>query len=306
MSTPTTTDHPGRPGHRSLRERTPNARRRARRDLTMRVLLLLTLGVALVPLAAILGVVVTKGAPALSLEFFTQAPPFSYRREGGGYLPQIFGTVYMVGIAVLLSVPLGIAAAVFTAEYPDSRLAAPIRFFTDVMTGVPSIFVGLFVYSALVVEAGMGFGTLPGAIALAVLMLPIVVRSSEEVLRLVPDDLRNAAYGLGARRWQTVTRVVLPAAGPGLATGSMLAVARGAGETAPLLLTAFGANVLITELAGRPQTSLTLQILDEARLALPAAVERAWAGSLTLIGLVLLFTLGARLIARRSQVGGQD
>lgn len=272
----------------------------------MRALLLLTLGVALVPLVSILAVVVAKGAPALNLEFFTEAPPFSYRREGGGYLPQIFGTVYMVGVAVLLSVPLGIAAAVFTAEYPDSRLAAPIRFFTDVMTGVPSIFVGLFVYSALVVEAGMGFGTLPGAIALAVLMLPIVVRSSEEVLRLVPDDLRNAAYGLGARRWQTVTRVVLPAAGPGLATGSMLAVARGAGETAPLLLTAFGANVLITELSGRPQTSLTLQILDEARLALPAAVERAWAGSLTLIALVLLFTLGARLIARRSQVGGQD
>lgn len=271
----------------------------------MRGLLMVALAIAIVPLVAILYVVISRGVPALSLEFFTQAPPFSYRREGGGYLPQIFGTVYMVGIGVLLAVPLGIAAAVFIVEYRDSRLAPPIRFFTDVMTGVPSIFVGLFVYSALVVDAGLGFGTLSGAVALAVLMLPIVVRSSEEVLGLVPQDLRNAAYGLGARRWQVVSRVVLPAAGPGLATGSMLAVARGAGETAPLLLTALGANMLITDLTGRPQTSLTLQILDEARTALPPSVERAWAGSLTLIALVLLFTVGARIIARRSQIQGE-
>ncbi len=287
---------------RPLTERSANASRRARTDLFMRAVLLVALLIALVPLAHILWTVLEKGVPALSWEFFTEAPPFSYRRAGGGYLPQIWGTVYMVGIAVLLSVPLGIAAATFIVEYHDSRLAAPIRFFTDVMTGVPSIFVGLFVYSALVVNAGLGFGTLVGAVALAVLMLPIVVRSSEEVLTLVPQDLRNAAYGLGARRWQVVTRTVLPAAGPGLATGSMLAVARGAGETAPLLLTALGANVLITELVGRPQTSLTLQILDEARTSLPASVERAWAGSLTLIALVLLFTIGARFVAGRSQL----
>lgn len=288
----------------SLRDRTPNAIRRARRDRVMGAVLLAMVIVALIPLAAILVIVIRQGAPALNLEFLTQAPPFSYREEGGGYLPQIWGTVYMVGIAILLAVPLGIVAAVFTVEYSDSSLAGPIRFFTDVMTGVPSIFVGLFVYAALVADAGLGFGTLPGAVALAVLMLPIVVRSSEEVLRLVPNDLRGAAYGLGARRWQTVTRVVLPAAGPGLATGSMLAVARGAGETAPLLLTALGANVLVTELAGRPQTSLTLQILNEARKGpgLQAAVQRAWAGSLVLIVLVLVFTVGARLIARRSQV----
>jgi len=302
MSTPPNTER----AYRSLHERTPHARRRARRDALMRTLLLLPLAVAVIPLAAILATVLIKGVPALSLDFFTQAPPFSYRREGGGYLPQIFGTAYMVGIAVLLAVPLGIGAAVFIVEYRESWLTKPIRFFTDVMTGVPSIFVGLFVYSALVVDAGFGWGTLPGAVSLAVLMLPIVVRSSEEVLGLVPHDLRNAAYGLGARRWQTVVRVVLPAAAPGLATSSMLAVARAAGETAPLLLTALGANVLITELNGRPQTALTLQILDEARLALPAAVERAWAGSLTLIVMVLLFTIGARLLARRSQVGAQE
>lgn len=292
--------------HRPLSERTPNAARRARTDRVLRGLLLLAVALALAPLAHILVTILQRGLPALSWEFFTQAPPFSYREFGGGYLPQIWGTVYMVGIAILLSVPLGIAAAIFIVEYRDSRLAAPIRFFTDVMTGVPSIFVGLFVYSAIVINAGTGFGTLPGAIALAVLMLPIVVRSSEEVLGLVPQDLRNAAYGLGARRWQVVTRVVLPAAGPGLATGSMLAVARGAGETAPLLLTALGANMLITELVGRPQTSLTLQILSEARTALPASTERAWAGTLVLMAMVLLFTVGARLIARRSQIASDD
>ena len=292
--------------HRPLAERTPNAARRARTDGILRGLLLLAVAVALVPLAFILVTIVQRGAPALSWDFFTEAPPFSYREFGGGYLPQIWGTVYMVGIAIVLSVPLGIAAAIFIVEYRDSRLAAPIRFFTDVMTGVPSIFVGLFVYSAIVIGAGTGFGTLPGAVALAVLMLPIVVRSSEEVLGLVPQDLRNAAYGLGARRWQVVTRVVLPAAGPGLATSSMLSVARGAGETAPLLLTALGANVMITALVGRPQTSLTLQILDDARTALPASTERAWAGTLVLMAMVLLFTVGARLVARRSQIASND
>lgn len=303
MSTPQTMAGPTAP---SLHESTPNGVRRARRDRLMRAVLFLAVVAALVPLAAILVVVVAQGAPAVNLDFFTESPPFSYRESGGGYLPQIFGTLYMMAMAILLAVPLGIAAAIFIVEYRDSRLATPIRFFTDVMTGVPSIFVGLFVYSALVIDQGLGFGTVAGAVALAVLMLPIVVRSSEEVLGLVPHDLRNAAYGLGARRWQVVTRVVLPTAGPGLATGSMLAVARGAGETAPLLLTALGANVLVTELSGRPQTALTLKILDEARTALPASTERAWAGSLVLMALVLVFTVGARLVARRSQFGTQD
>ena len=134
-------------------------------------------------------------------------------------------------------------------------------------------------------------------------MLPIVVRSSEEVLRLVPQDLRNAAYGLGARRWQVVTRVVLPAAGPGLATSSMLAVARGAGETAPLLLTALGTHRLVTELVGRPQGAVPIQVLNDARTPFEFAIERAWAGALTLMVLVLLFTIAARLLARRSQLG---
>ena len=303
MSTLTTSPPPSDPA--SLRDRSPNSRQRERTDKLAKLALLATVAFALLPLAFILSVTIDQGSSAFGWEFLTQPPPANPHEEGGGYMPMIFGTIYMVGIGVVLSVPLGIAAAVFLVEYRESRLVAPIRFFTDVMTGVPSIFVGLFVFSALVIDAGFFFGTLPGAVALAVLMLPIVVRSSEEVLRLVPDDLRNAAYGLGARRRQVVTRVVLPAAGPGLVTGSMLAVARGAGETAPLIVTALGGRELVLALTGRPQSALPLQILDDARGAFDPAIGRAWAGALTLMLLVLLFTVAARLIGRRSQLDGR-
>ena len=302
--TTTTTSTPPNPADRSLREATPNARARARRDRIAHGLLLIALAAAIIPLVFIVSVTVYEGLGAFGWDFLTQNPPFNPSAEGGGYLPMIFGTGYMVAIAVLLSIPLGVSAAVFLVEYRESRLVGPVRFFTDVMTGVPSIFVGLFVYSALVIDAGMFFGTFPGAVALAVLMLPIVVRSSEEVLRLVPDDLRNAAYGLGARRRQVVTRVVLPAAGPGLSTASMLAVARGAGETAPLLITALGAREIVLAITGSPQTAIPLQVLDDARGAFEPAVARAWAGALTLMLLVLIFTVAARLISRRSQLDG--
>lgn len=297
----TTLERP--PAPRPLREKVGNARRRGLVDRLMRGLLIVTVLFAVIPLLLVLVVTVQRGLGAFSWEFLTSEPPYNPTAEGGGYGPMIFGTLYMTAIAVLLSVPLGVAASVFLVEYHQSRLVPVVRFFSDVMTGVPSIFVGLFVFSSLVVGAGLGFGTLVGAIALAVLMLPIVVRSSEEVLRLVPQDLRNAAYGLGARRWQVVTRVVLPAAGPGLATSSMLAVARGAGETAPLLLTALGTHRLVTELVGRPQGAVPIQVLNDARTPFEFAIERAWAGALTLMVLVLLFTIAARLLARRSQLG---
>lgn len=291
------------PPTRPLREKVGNAPKRQRTDRIMRALLLAAVACAVIPLVLVIGVTVQRGLGTFGWGFLTSPPPFNPTQEGGGYGPMVFGTIYMTGLAVLLSVPLGVAAAVFLVEYKESKLVPPIRFFADVMTGVPSIFVGLFVFSSLVVSGGFGFGTLPGAVALAVLMLPIVVRSSEEVLRLVPQDLRNAAYGLGARRRQVVTRVVLPAAGPGLATSSMLAVARGAGETAPLLLTALGARALVTDLTGRPQGAVPIQVLQDARTPFEFAIERAWAGALTLMVLVLLFTIGARLIARRSQLG---
>lgn len=294
---PSPADHP------SLRVRAPNARSRARVDAVMRALLLVTVACALVPLAMILYSVVTRGFGALSWEFFTANPPFAVTAEGGGYAPGIVGTLMMTGIAILLAVPLGVAAAVFLVEFP-SRLGPVVRFFTDVMTGVPSIFVGLFVFSAIVIGGGIGWGTLAGGIALAILMLPIVVRSSEEVLTLVPADLRNGAYALGARRWQSVMKVVLPAASPGLITGSMLAVARAAGETAPLLLTALGARQVVTALVGQPQGALPMQILADARSFAPAANARGWAGALTLMAMVLLLTLIARAVGSRSRTAG--
>jgi phosphate transport system permease protein len=287
----------------SLARKSAHSRRRERFDLAMRGVLLLAVLLAVVPLASILVVVVTSGIGAMNWEFLTATQPLSFREVGGGFLHGLVGTAMMLGIAILVAVPLGIAAAVFLTEYPENGLTRPVRFFTDVMTGVPSIFVGLFVYAALVREAGLGFGTLPGGVALSILMLPIVVRSAEEILRLVPADLRSASTAMGARRWQTTLFVVIPAAASGLVTGVMLAVARGAGETAPLILTAFGTPYLVTALTGQPQTALPLLIFEGARLPFPAAQARAWAGALELMALVLVLTLLARWVGGRNRYG---
>lgn len=288
-------------GKPALTQRSANARARRRTDRIMWGVLFGALLLALIPLALILIVTVQNGLSAISWEFLTTTQPLSFRDPGGGFLHGMIGTTMMLGIAIAISVPLGIAAALFLTEHGASRLAGPVRFFTDVMTGVPSIFVGLFVYAALVREAGLGFGTLVGGVALSILMLPIVVRSAEEILKLVPADLRSASTALGARRWQTSLFVVLPAAAPGLITGVMLAVARGAGETAPLILTAFGTPYLVTSLVGEPQTALPLLIFEGARLPFEASQARAWAGALQLVGVVLILTFLARLIGGRNK-----
>lgn len=283
----------------STRPTLANAGRRRRADLIARSALLLAVVCALIPLAMIIFVTVERGLSAINLDFFIQTPP-PQSQPGGGYASAIFGSLYMTSLAILLSVPLGIAAAVYLVEYRDHRLVPVVRFFTDVMTGVPSVFVGVFVFSALVVDAGLFFGTLPGAVALAILMLPIIVRSGEEVLRLVPQDLRNGAYALGARRWQIVVKTVLPAAASGLTTGIMLAIARGVGETAPLLFTALGSREIVNQLTGKPQDALPLQILDEIRTPFEVAQARGWAGALTLMVIVLILTVVARTVSRRA------
>jgi phosphate transport system permease protein len=267
------------------------------------MVLRLTVLLALIPLALILYEVIKLGAAAMNWEFLTHSTPFSVIEKGGGFYQGLIGTALMVGIATLLSVPLGILTALFLVEFPDSRLVKPVRFFTDVMTGVPSVFVGLFIYALLV--GTYHFGTLMGAFALAIIMLPIVVRSGEEVLKLVPHDLRVAAYGLGARRWQAAFKVVLPAGSSGLITGSMLAVARAAGETAPLLLTALGSLHVVYKIAGEPQSALPLLIWDGAKSAFVAGQQRAWAGSLELMLIVLVFTVAARIIGGRSNAGAR-
>lgn len=278
-----------------------NLAARKRKNRIMEGVMLTAVILALIPLVLILFEVIRRGASAMNFEFLTSVQTISLIREGGGYLNGLFGTVYMLLIASVIAVPLGIATATFVVEYSDSKLVPFIQFFTDVMTGVPSIFVGLFIYTILV-QGGGGFSTLAGAMALSLLMIPIIARASEEVIRLVPDDLRNAAYGLGARRWQVVMKIVLPTASSGLITAAMLAVARAAGETAPLLLTALGAYKIVPELLGKPQSALPLIIFNEARGPFEPAHARAWAGALELMLLVLLLTLIARAINRKTQV----
>jgi phosphate transport system permease protein len=282
----------------SLQTIDPYTRRRKRRSRIVRGLLLSAMVIAVIPLFLIIVEVVRRGWPAMGWEFLTQVQP-SGRTEGGGYVHGIIGTFYMVGFATLISVPVGILAAVYLVEYGRGPLTGVIRFFTDVMTGVPSVFVGLFIYAILVRQ--IGFGAFAGGLGLAVMMLPIIVRSSEEMLRLVPEDQRAASAGLGARRWQTITKVVLPSAAPGLTTGSMLAVARAAGETAVLLLTALGSLQIVTQFQGQPIASITLLVYRGARQPFEQGQQRAWAGALLLMVMVLVLTLGARFISSRSR-----
>jgi phosphate transport system permease protein len=284
--------------HVSLRTIDPHTRRRKQRSQVVRWILLAAMGIAILPLALILFEVFRRGAPALDWDFLTQVQP-SGRTPGGGYVHGIIGTAYMVGFATLMTVPLGILAAVYLVEYGRGPLTGVIRFFTDVMTGVPSVFVGLFVYSLLVRQ--IGFGAFVGGLGLAIMMLPIIVRSSEEMLRLVPEDQRAASAGLGARRWQTITRVVLPSAAPGLTTGAMLAVARAAGETAVLILTALGSLRVVNAVQGEPIASITLLVYRGARQPFEQGQQRAWAGALLLMLIVLVMTLGARFITARSR-----
>ena len=284
----------------SLRDCRP-ARRRVWRNRRNTVLIALATVLVLIPVGMILAYVAIKGFQTMDWEFLTSSQPFSLRREGGGFLNGLIGTAIMVGVATIVSVPLGILGAVYLVEYGKGNwLAKLIRFFADVMTGVPSIFVGLFVYTALVVE--FGFSALMGAASLAIIMMPIVVRSTEEMLKLVPSELKDASYGLGAAKWQTVTKVILPSAAPGITTGVMLAIARAAGETAPLLLTALGSIQLTAKLWGEPIQALSLAIFDGARNPFAAGQARAWAGALELIIIILVLTVVARVIASRSRL----
>ena len=279
-----------------------SGRRRATDRAARGVLLVLTL-VAVLPLALILYDLVRRGLGAWSVHFFTSDPTGRFLGDPGGIRSAILGTIEMVALAAAIAVPVGIGVALYLVEFGrQGRFARTVRYFVDVMTGVPSVVFGLFVYIVLVVTQVAGtFAAWKGSVALALLMLPVVVRSSEVVLNLVPDGLREAALALGAPRWRVIGRVVLPTALPGLITGSLLAVARAAGETAPLLFTAafvFGAQF---DLSLR-MNSLPLQIFNDVGQAQDRLVERAWGAALTLVLLVLLLTLLARLVQRRSRL----
>jgi phosphate transport system permease protein len=276
---------------------------RAARNRLALTLLVSAVALALVPLVAVLYYTTKRGLEAISPGFFTH----SMRGVGplenaGGAYHAIIGTVEQVLISSLISIPIGLLAAIYIVEYGQGRLAYWIRFFVDVMTGIPSIVAGLFIFAFWVLGLHKGFSGFAAGMALAILMLPIVVRASEEMLKLVPADLREASYALGVPRWRTIVSVVLPSASAGLTTGIILAVARVTGETAPLLLTAFGFDAIRTNPFSGPQSGLPLFVFSQAGSAFDVAVNRAWAGALTLIVIVLLLTVIARLLTRRNRL----
>jgi phosphate transport system permease protein len=252
---------------------------------------------------SVLTFAVTQGAHRFDVEFFTRSlRNIGARDAGGGAYHAIVGTLQQVAITTAISVPFGLLVAVYIVEYGRGRLAAAIRFFVDVMTGIPSIVAGLFVLSFWTLGLGQGFSGFAASLALTVLMLPVVVRASEEMLKLVPDSLREASLALGVPRWKTILRIVLPTALPGIVTGVMLAIARVTGETAPVLLTAFGAASINSDPFHGPQSSLPLLVFQQAQDAQQTAVNRAWTAALTLILVVMVLNLGARLLTRRNRL----
>jgi phosphate transport system permease protein len=278
--------------------------RRRWTDKIMRALLASMTALAIVPLVLVLYYLFHKGLAAWSGKFFTTDPNGNFLGYPGGIRSAIFGTIEIVALATLISVPIGIGVALYLTEYgKDSRLAGVIRYFVDVMTGVPSIVFGLFIYISLVLAhtGGTSFSAWKASIALSLLMLPVVIRASEVVLLLVPGHLREAALALGAPRWRVVTRVVLPTAGPGLVTASLLAIARGAGETAPLLFTVAGAQVLTFSLASQ-MNALPLQIYNDIASPRDVIVTRAWGAALTLVLMILVLNVIARIAASRSRM----
>ncbi|GAA1833675.1 phosphate ABC transporter permease PstA [Microlunatus capsulatus] len=259
-------------------------------------------GLALLPLISLVVSVVGRGSDRFDGTFFTYSMR-SVVGEGGGAVHAITGTLWVTGIATLISVPIGLLAAIYLVEYGRGRLARSITFFVDVMTGIPSIVAGLFAYALFVIIFGPGTKSgLAGAVALSVLMIPVVVRSVEELLKIVPNELREASYALGVPKWLTVTKIVLPTALAGIVTGVMLAIARVIGETAPLLVAAGFTQSLNNNPLEGPMMTLPVFVyrsyVDQGNPA-SAYVERAWAGALTLVIIVMVLNLAGRLIAAR-------
>jgi phosphate transport system permease protein len=273
-------------------------RRRKVTDMVMVALLTSATAVAAGLLLVILGYLLVRGLPALNIAFFTERPrPFG--AEGGGVAPAIVGTLVVSLVAGVVAIPVGIAAAIFVTELRAGRWASAVRFSAELIAGLPSIAVGVFVW-ALLVRGLLGhYSALAGGIALAVIMVPIVARTTEEVLRLVPGSLREAALALGAPRWRVVLGVVLPTARAGVTTAAVLALARAAGETAPLLLTALGNLFFSTDLL-KPIAALPLQIYQYAASPYDDWHTKAWGASLVLVAVIAVASLALRLLIPRS------
>ncbi|MFI0433083.1 MAG: phosphate ABC transporter permease PstA [Candidatus Nanopelagicales bacterium] len=269
-------------------------------DRLASTLIYTSLVAAFVALAAILTVTIIKGAQALSAEFLTSTMRnVSAKKPGGGIAHALVGTLEQVAIAAAIAVPIAILTAIYLVEYArGNRLGKAISFFVDVMTGIPSIIAGLFIYTFWVLTLGFERSGFAASLALTILMVPVIVRTTEEMLRIVPMDLREASLALGIPKWVTILRIVLPTALGGIITGVMLAVARVAGETAPLLLTTFLSQSMNWNPFSGPQASLPTFVWDQISSGTNASLDRAWAGALVLIILVVVLYLGARVIAR--------
>jgi phosphate transport system permease protein len=284
----------------------PRARGLSRRRATsvvMVTLMCLAAAIAVVPLLVILAYLLKQGAGALSMDFFTSMPK-PVGESGGGMANAILGTLILIGIASAVGLPIGIGAGLYLAERRGTRLADLVRFLADVLNGLPSIVMGIFAWEFLVRPVGH-FSALAGGAAIGAMMIPLVTRTTEEMVRTVPQSLREAALALGYPRWRTSLQIVLRTALGGIVTGVLVAVARVAGETAPLLFTAFGNQFWSTKLT-QPIAALPLQIFTYAISPYDEWHAQAWAGALVLIALVLVISLVARLVTRARHGGGHD
>jgi len=276
---------------------------RRTKDRIATTLMVISFVVVIIPLGFVLYTVISKGASVVGWSFWTSGtiPSIVAPLGVGGIGPAIIGTVEIVALASVIAIPLGVLGAVYINEYGGNRILARIvRFMADVMTGVPSIVMGLFIFSIWVVHFGTnGFSGLAGAFALACLMLPIVIRSTEEMLKLVPNSLREGSYALGATKARVTVTVVLPAALGGIVSGALLAVARAAGETAPLLFTILGVQQVNWNVFHGATTALPFLIFSNATQPYPGAEGRGWGAALTLIAICFILMIAARLVTAR-------
>jgi phosphate ABC transporter permease subunit PstA len=277
------------------------------KDRVVQGLVYLAFLLALVPLLSVLWTVVSNGAKRLDPTFFQfSMNAVSGSDKGGGAYHAIIGTLEQVLITSLIAVPIAVLTAIYLVEYAgNGRLGKLISFTVDVMTGIPSIVAGLFVLALWLLTFGFDFSGFAGSLALVILMIPTVVRATEEMLKLVPNDLREASYALGVPRWRTICFVILPTAMTGIVTGVMLAVARVMGETAPLLLTIFFTKAINSDPLNGPQASLPTFIWEQAADPSQNSIDRAWTGALVLIGIIMLLNLVARFVARRKAPAGR-
>ena len=269
------------------------------KDRAFGVFMIVCAALAMIPLVLIVGYVLIRGWSALSVHFFTKVPSGPLNPSAGGIAQAFVGTALIVAMAILFAVPLGILTAIYLSEYARGRLGEAVRFVADVLLSTPSIIAGAFIW-ALVVTAMGTFSALAGSLALTFLMWPIIARATEEVLRLVPDEIREGALALGLPRWKVIVRIVVPAAAAGIVTAVMIAVARGLGETAPILLTALG-NEFVNVDPAKPTDAVPLRIFNYARTPVAAFHDFAWGGAITLLVTVLALSIAARIISSRQQ-----